>query len=79
MARSSRASPMIVDRNPIDIAISGTATPTTPAMPMIITRELPRRSGIERRLAATSAKVCRMPLTHSPLSQGEGHWHARQA
>ena len=56
--RSSRPVPLSVFSRPADIDSSATITPTTPAMPITITSDAPRRWGTLRRFIITISRTC---------------------
>src|ERR1700722_11827806 len=70
MARSSRPVSCSVLDIPTDMARTATSTATTPALPMMTTKEGPSRCGRLRKFKATTALICATKFT-VPLSAGQ--------
>ena len=70
-----RGSPLApnVASMPRDMANSAVNTPTTPAMPITITSDNPRRWGMLRRLIATTWKICLNMTDSSAVSDRRAH------
>ena len=58
IARSSRPVSEMVFMMPVAIASTDSSTPTTPAMPMTMTNEVPSRCGTLRRFIAEIDAIC---------------------
>lgn len=69
MTRSSRPEFFMVLIMPVDMASTEISTATTPAIPMTMTIEVPRRCGRLRRFIAVTAPICRNIFISSFPSQ----------
>src|SRR6185437_3050569 len=79
MARSARASALMVVPKPRYMASTGMSTATTPAIPNTITSAFPSRCGMCRRAWAVSARTCDACRMASALAKGRRNRHSDES